>query len=308
MICIIALIVFGILGIFSSTHRIIAKEALDCMFKRVTLRKCDTGLDKRLKAQITGKLMKRCPVGGRFIYRHFEIISWIFLILFIISIVYSIQGIYYLALYQNCNGEDATGFCPFNPGGTGSNGISGIADKAELNPGIVGVDDDPWFGNPDAKVTIIEFGCFKCQYSREAALGAVKKLYENNQDEILFVFRDFPLSIHEHAHEPSLSAQCVYEQSREGYWDYYFALFENQEILNDSTIRELVLPLGINMEQYDECVLSQKYDDELNNDYADGHLAGIYGTPTFFINGEESLVGPKSYKEFKKIIDRKLKE
>ena len=68
MICFIAMIVFGILGIFSAKYRIIAKEAADCVFKRLTLRKCDSGLDKRLKNQISGKLAKKKPKLARFLY------------------------------------------------------------------------------------------------------------------------------------------------------------------------------------------------------------------------------------------------
>jgi len=52
MICVVALIVFGILGIFSAKYRVIAKEAFDCVFRKITLRKCDSRLDSRLKSEI----------------------------------------------------------------------------------------------------------------------------------------------------------------------------------------------------------------------------------------------------------------
>ncbi|MBC8500748.1 MAG: thioredoxin domain-containing protein [Nanoarchaeota archaeon] len=308
MICVIALVVFGVMGVFSVKHRIIAKEALDCVLRRVTLRKCETGLDKRLKAQITGKLMKRHPMTGKQIYKHFELISWIFTILLVASIFYSSQGIYQFVVYGNCNGEDSTGFCPFNPEATGDRGHSDFRDKTALKPEVVTTDDDPWFGNPEAKVTIVEFGCYKCPYTKEAAFNVVKKLYEEYQEDVYFVYRDFPLSIHEYAHEPSLSAQCVFEQSREKYWDYYFKLFENQKVLSNEVMRDIVFALGLDIEQYDECFSSEKYSEELDNDYKDGFLAGIYGTPTFFINGKEALVGPRPFKEFKKIIKQELKE
>lgn len=114
MICIIALIVCGILGIFSLKYRIIAKEAFDCVFKRLTFRKCTTGLDKRLKAQITGKLMSRSPKLGESLYQNFEIISWFFTILLVVSIAWSGYSMYNFILYGNCNGKDSTEFCIFN--------------------------------------------------------------------------------------------------------------------------------------------------------------------------------------------------
>src|SRR3990167_5657795 len=73
MICILALIVFGILGIFSVKYRIIAKEAFDCVFRRITFRKCTSGLDIRLKAQITGNLMKKAPNIATKVYKNFKI-------------------------------------------------------------------------------------------------------------------------------------------------------------------------------------------------------------------------------------------
>ena len=101
MICLIALVVFGIMGIFSMKYRVIAKEALDCVFRRVTLRKCETGLDRRLKSQITGNLMRKSPVLGRFTFRHFEVISWVFTIILLASIVQSGISTYNFIAYGN---------------------------------------------------------------------------------------------------------------------------------------------------------------------------------------------------------------
>ena len=123
MICLIALLVFGILGVFSATHRKIAIEAFECVFKRIRLKPCDSGLDKRLKSQITGKLIKRNSWLARFIFRHFEAISWFFTILMIVSIVYSGAGIYNFAIYGNCNGEDSQETCIY----------AGLADTLKID-------------------------------------------------------------------------------------------------------------------------------------------------------------------------------
>jgi len=113
MICLIALVVFGILGIFSATHRKIALEAFECVFKRIRLKPCDSGLDKRLKSQITGRLMRRNPKTARFVYQHFETISWIFTILMLGSIIYSGVGIYNFVRFSNCYGENSQEACVY---------------------------------------------------------------------------------------------------------------------------------------------------------------------------------------------------
>ena len=114
MICVIALIVFGVMAIFSASHRPLAKEAFDCVFRKITFRKCKTNLDQRLKGDIVGRTMKRSPWFARFIRKWFTVISWIFLIIFILSIVQSGISVYYYVAYDNCNGPNSDGFCVLN--------------------------------------------------------------------------------------------------------------------------------------------------------------------------------------------------
>ncbi|MBU0472125.1 MAG: hypothetical protein KKF65_05850 [Nanoarchaeota archaeon] len=123
MICLIALVVFGILGIFSATHRKIAREAFECVFKRIRLKPCDSGLDQRLKSQIMGKLLRRKPKLARFTFRHFETISWIFTILMIVSIIYSGIGIFNFIIYGNCDGENSQEACVY----------TGLGDVFKIN-------------------------------------------------------------------------------------------------------------------------------------------------------------------------------
>ncbi len=123
MICFIALIVFAVLGVFSAKYREYAKEAFDCVFRRVTLRKCTTAFDNKMKMKLTGKLMKRSPKAGGIVFKHFELISWVFTAIMIVSMVYSAIGIYNFVVYQNCNGIQG-GECVYSDL-TGTNQIEG---------------------------------------------------------------------------------------------------------------------------------------------------------------------------------------
>jgi len=106
MICFLAMLVFGILGIFSATHRAYAVEAFDCVFRRVTLRKCNTAFDKKMRMKVSTGLMKRNRALGAFAFRHFEVISWFFTAMLIVSLLYSAYGIYNLAVYGTCTPEN----------------------------------------------------------------------------------------------------------------------------------------------------------------------------------------------------------
>ena len=109
--CIVALIVFGIMGIFSATHRTLAKEALDCVLKTIVLKPCDTGFDDKMKAKITGKIAKTSPKTAKAIYKHFQLFSWLMVIITIGSLIFSIQAVYNLAIYNNCNGPNPDDYC-----------------------------------------------------------------------------------------------------------------------------------------------------------------------------------------------------
>jgi len=114
MICILALIVFSVLALFSVSYRSLAGEAFDCVFRKATFRKCRTDLDQRLKSQITGKLLTKSPMLARLVYKRFELLSWIFVILLVSSLIYSGYGLYTYARYGHCNGVDAQGFCVYD--------------------------------------------------------------------------------------------------------------------------------------------------------------------------------------------------
>ena len=112
VICIIALVVFGIMGIFSAKYRRYARESFNCVFKMVQLKPCDSDFDQRVKSAITSKLM-RFPSLARFVYKNFDAISWIFVITFFISIAGVAYGAYNYAIFGNCNGPSG-GVCVYN--------------------------------------------------------------------------------------------------------------------------------------------------------------------------------------------------
>jgi hypothetical protein len=102
VICIIALVVFSVLGLFSARWRQPAKEAFDCVFKMVQLKPCDTKFDERIKSKVTAKLMK-FPTLARAFYKYFKVFSWIFVISFFASMGYTAYGIYNLIVYGTCD-------------------------------------------------------------------------------------------------------------------------------------------------------------------------------------------------------------
>src|SRR3989344_7867029 len=106
VLCFIALPILLILSIFSAKYKILARDAFECIGRTVTLRKCKSNLDERIKSHLTGKIIKISPKFGMFIYRKFQIISIIFIILMIASLFFSVTGLINYLKYGNCYGPE----------------------------------------------------------------------------------------------------------------------------------------------------------------------------------------------------------
>jgi protein-disulfide isomerase len=306
MICIIALVVFSIIGIFSAKYRIIAKEAFDCVFRRVTFRKCTTGLDKRLKAQITGNLMRQAPRVGRFTFKYFEWISWFFTILMIWSIVQSGISVYNYAAYGNCNGKGSDEFCIFDPLGTGARGhnettgvcsVTGdIRDLPLIRPAIGA---SPTFGNTSSNLVIYEFGCYTCPYTRQAEPEMIK-LRQDYSDKYLFVFKHYPILTHNYSYEAAIAAECARNQGK--FWEYHESLFKS-ETFSNQTFLTIATSLNLDMQTFTKCYDDKETKSLVDADIEEGKKSGIYGTPTVFVNNDY-LVGPKAYSGYKSLVKK----
>jgi hypothetical protein len=116
-ICIVALVVLAFMGIFSAKYRKWAKEAFGCVARRVVFRPCKTGFNERVKAVVVGSILKRNQKLAGVTYRHFEAISWIFTIIFLLSMVFTVYGFYNIAVYGTCDpsNPDTCVFTPSTP-------------------------------------------------------------------------------------------------------------------------------------------------------------------------------------------------
>src|SRR3989338_6891509 len=229
MICLIALLVFGVLGIFSASYRKLAKEALECVLLRVTLRKCESGLDQRIKSALTGKMMAKSPAVAGFLYKYFEWLSWFFVMVMVVRLGYTAYGGYNYYKYGNCNGPESTGFCIFDPSGEQSQ-YTGIKTGYSGEMVWPHAENAPMRGDTHAPLTIIEFGCYRCPYTNKAE-PTVAKLLKEYDGRINIVFKAFPLNkTHSLANEAALAAECSIEQDK--YWEYHDALFSSQESIH----------------------------------------------------------------------------
>jgi len=185
-------------------------------------------------------------------------------------------------------------------------------------PVKISMDDDPIRGDPNAPITIIEFSDFQCPFCARFHTQTLPLILKEYIDpgKVNLVYRDFPIqSIHPNALPAAVAAECANEQGK--YWEYHDMLFENQNGwsrldsgLVISTFSQYAIEIGLKSQQFDSCLESGKYLEEVQGDLSDGRDYDITGTPGFFIGNDKigfvKLSGAQPFESFKKVIDEQL--
>jgi hypothetical protein len=284
------------MSIFSAKYRPLAKEGLKCVFRTLTMRPCETGLDERLKAELVSSTLRFSPGAARAVNKHFTALSWIFVILTFASLAYVILGIYNFYYYGNCDGPGSTGGCIINDI-TGDYGR--FSEPTDLIPPTAL--DGITAGNPKANVTVIEFGCFTCPYTAEADT-IVQQLLREHNNTIYYVFKPFPLPNHNYSFDAARAVLCANRQGKQ--WELREAIFRQQTVCSTEgtlAIKQIATDAGLNMTAFDSCYDDNETGPEVAKYIQEGKDAHLYATPTFFINGKP-IVGPRPIQDFETAI------
>jgi protein-disulfide isomerase len=166
----------------------------------------------------------------------------------------------------------------------------------------VSVDDDPAHGPADAPVVMIEFSDFNCPYCGRFARETLPLLRENYNDQIHFVYRDFPI-LGDSSLQAAIAAECADDQG--AFWGFHDLLFENQRGFNQEMFTRFGEALALDIEQFTACQNDPAVRDEVIADYEEASRLRVSGTPTFFINGRR-VVGAQPYEVFQGVIDEEL--
>lgn len=183
---------------------------------------------------------------------------------------------------------------------------SNKADKIEASLPIPNeVSSTDWVrGNLQSSVILVEYSDFQCP-ACAAYFPLVERIFDENKDNIKFVYRHFPLTQHANAVPASKAAEAAGKQGK--FWDMYEKIFTAHDEWENSTDIDKVLydyatKMGLDMVKFDTDYKSKEVIDKVNNDVRSGTKAGINSTPTFYLNGVK-ISNPQNYEDFKKLID-----
>lgn len=165
---------------------------------------------------------------------------------------------------------------------------------------------DHILGPVNAKVTLIEYSDFECPFCQRH-LPTLKQIMAEYPNDVRLVYRHFPLSqIHPNAQKAAEASECVAKLGgNEKFWQMHDKLFENQTALNATTFARLAGEVGVNVDQFNNCLNSGEMSQRVMEDYASGNDSGVQGTPGTFVNGV-LIEGAQDISAFRAEISRIL--
>ena len=159
----------------------------------------------------------------------------------------------------------------------------------------------PHFGSDSAPITVSIF----CSY-QSSHCGRMQQTYQKLSDsypgKINFVFYDFPQSFHRYAKLASYAVRC---SGSENFWSFHKALWAKQADLTQDTYQRLVTQLGIDKNEFDNCMSEKKFAQQVQKNIDLADTFGFKNVPVTLINGLY-LNGPQDLNVFRFFVDAEL--
>jgi protein-disulfide isomerase len=149
-------------------------------------------------------------------------------------------------------------------------------------------------GDPNAPVTLEEFGDFQCPPCAMLS-EPINQLEKDYRPNVRVVFHNFPLPVHAHAREAALVAEAAGLQDH--FWEMHDLLYREQAIWSKAIdVRTLFNSyagiLGLDVERFKRDMDGEQVSERVMADQKQGASLGVKNTPTIFLNNR--AVDPQS--------------
>lgn len=180
-------------------------------------------------------------------------------------------------------------------------------------PGLEITVTDHVKGNPNSGVVLVEYSDFQCPACR-AYDPIINKVVADYGDQIAFVYRHFPLPQHFNAKLASAAAESAGRQGK--FWEMKELLFIEQDTWSrigaskvDVTLAKYAERLGLDTTKFMTDLRSSEIQNKVATDQVSGQKAGVSGTPTFFLNGQEiKIYSQMTERDFRALLDKAIAE
>ena len=164
-------------------------------------------------------------------------------------------------------------------------------------------------GNPDAKITIVEFGDYQCTFCYKFHDETMKKIDQAyiKAENVNFVYRDFPLN----GPQSILASEASYcAQKQNKFWEYHDTLYNNWGGENTGWITKNVLigfanDIKLDLDSFSQCLENSEFKQKVLDNEQFAREIGIDATPSFLIFNDSELyriIGAQPFKKFEQAL------
>ena len=172
----------------------------------------------------------------------------------------------------------------------------------------------PILGDINAPLTLVEFGDYQCTFCKKFFDETEKSILMNYVEtgKVKVLFKDF-IVVNEDSVNAASAAHCANDQKM--FWQYHSTLYNNWDgegtgWASSEQLHQFASTLGLDMNEFSECMSESKWKDLVLSSHADGRVLGVDATPTFFIIDENNevlkIVGSQRYDVFQEVFDSLL--
>ncbi len=148
----------------------------------------------------------------------------------------------------------------------------------------------------------MEFSDFQCPYCSRAA-DVVDQVKEKYSDRVHFVFRQFPLPMHENARGAAEAALAANAQGK--FWQFHDKLFKNQTQLTRDGLEGFAKEAGLNVDEFKKALDSKTYAADVDADVKLGESVAVKARRPCSSTGARA--NPTSFETVSAQIDSALK-
>jgi len=164
-------------------------------------------------------------------------------------------------------------------------------------------------GNPEAPITLEEFGDFECSSCANLATF-LDQLIKEYHPRVRLIFLNFPLPMHQFARDAALTAEAAGLQGR--YWEMHDMLFREQPVWSSASdagmwFDSYAETLGLDLNQFRKDVKSDKVRERIEFDQARAKSVGVKTAPTLFVDKREMGPNDRTPEGVRRLVDEAVK-
>lgn len=174
----------------------------------------------------------------------------------------------------------------------------------------------PVLGNPNAPVTLVEFGDYQCHFCNVFFHTTEENILKNYVEtgKVRMIFKDYNI-IGPDSVTASHGAHCANDQKL--FWEYHDILYsnwtgENNGWASSENLAKFAQEIGLDMKVWSECMNSKKHSQVILASNEDARSLELTGTPAFFVIGPDGktsrIFGAQPFEVFKNIFDTEFEK